>query len=416
MRHFVEKTFSSLKHKNFKLFFIGQSISLSGSWMQQTAMSWLVYEMTGSKYLLGLVAALGLFPMLFLSLFSGVIADKYPKRITLIYAQLAQMICAFILGGLALSNIIEVWHIEVLAFLTGIAFAIDLPVKHSFYVEIVDKEDLMNAIALNSSMVNLARVVGPVFAGVIMSITGADWCFILNGLTFFAVIVSLLKIKVNKIVIKEKKDSTINLIKAGFVYIRNNRRILNLMILMTVVCLFGWSYLVLIPAVAKDVFMVGEEGYATIMAFNGIGALIAALFIAYLGNSKHSRAIVNNGLYLFSGCLILVALCHNYLISVMLMTLAGFGLISYFSASSGLIQASSSDQMRGRVMGVWSLVFGGMQPIGSLLIGYLGDKIGISMTLVFCACMCITATFLISFFKQHKETEECARNKLASVK
>ncbi|OGI23049.1 MAG: hypothetical protein A2287_00445 [Candidatus Melainabacteria bacterium RIFOXYA12_FULL_32_12] len=403
--NFIYKTFASLKHENFKQFFIGQTISLIGSWMQITALSWLVYDMTGSKLLLGLVGALSALPMLFLSVLGGVFADKYSKKKILIATQISSMLLSFVLAVLVVSNVIQIWHIIALASISGIIFAIDLPVRQSFYIDIVGKKDLMNAIALNSSMVNMARIIGPALAGIIMAKFGIVWCFILNTISYAAVLQALFKIKLPQIQVRQNIESVVQYIGSGFRYVRNNRLIFDLLVLMVIVGIFGWSYGILFPVMAKDIFHVGERGYAALVSANGIGALFGALFIAYLGDSPQKRGLVNLGIYILSLSIMLLALCKTYWMGLILVALAGFGSLVYFNATTTIIQSSVDDSVRGRVMGIWSLIFGGTAPIGNIYVGAAAEYIKIPATLAISAIVCTLAAIVLSIFLQPKETE-----------
>jgi MFS family permease len=314
--NFIDKTFASLKHKNFRLFFMGQSVSLIGTWLQQTALSWLIYDMTNSKFLLGFIAALGALPLLFLSLVGGIVADRFPRRTTLIITQISTMILTFVLTLLIALNIVQIWHIVVIAALNGIIFSIDMPVRQSYMIDMAGKKDLMNAIALNSSIFNLARVLGPVIAGIVMVKFGSIWCFFLNGLSFLAVIWALLKQRIvvaaDKLRDKMKKENVIEYTATGFKYVKDNKEILDLIILLAIVGIFGWSYSILFPAIAKDIFHIQEKGYAVLVSANGVGALLGALFLAYFGNSSLKRNFVNWGIY-FSGIMVLLlAFCKIY--------------------------------------------------------------------------------------------------------
>ena len=281
--------------------------------------------MTGSKLLLGLIAALGSLPMLFLSIFGGIIADSYPKKKILIITQSFAMLIAFSLSFLIFFHIIKIWHIFVTAILGGAVFAVDMPVRQSFFNDIVEKDDLMNAVALNSSIVNAARILGPALAGIIMVKFGIFWCFILNGLSFLAVLTALFKINIIKKQIKKRTESILKYIASAFSYVMTNKLISNLMLMMAVIGIFGWSYSLLAPAIAKDIFMQGEKGYAMLVSVNGAGALLGALFVAYLGNIKNKKNFVDWGIYLFSAMIIMLAFCKIYWISLIIMLLPGLG-------------------------------------------------------------------------------------------
>lgn len=391
-----QKTFTSLRHKNFRLFFTGQSISLIGTWMHQTALSWLIYKTTGSKLLLGLIPALSSLPMFFLAVFGGVIADRFPKKKIIIATQSLAMILVAVLAVLVSFNLFKIWHIAFIAVLLGINLAVDMPVRQSFLIEITGKDDLMNAIALNSSIVNLARVIGPAIAGIIMVNYGISWCFILNALSFIAVLIALFNINIPKIPIKERTESILQYTISGFKYIKENKLILNIMILMMLVGIFGWSYSILIPALAKDIFLKSEKGYALLVSANGAGALIGALFVAYIGNSPKKRNLMNWSIYFFSIMLFLLSLSRIYWISLIFMLGAGMGLVIYFSCATTLIQSSVEDSIRGRVMGIWALIFGGMVPLGSLFSGVFAQKFGVPATLFLSSIICPVFTYILA--------------------
>ena len=391
-----QKTFASLKHRNFRLFFAGQTVSLIGTWVHQTALSWLIYDMTDSKLMLGLISALSSLPMFFLSVFGGVIADRFPKRKTLIVTQSTSMILVGILAALVLLNIYQIWHIVFISVLLGINFAIDMPVRQAFLLDITGREDLMNGIALNSSIVNLTRVLGPAIAGAIMVKYGVSWCFVVNSFSFLAVIVALYYLKIPEIVIKERTESIIQYTISGFRYVKQNKMILESMIIMTLMGIFGWSYALLIPALAKDIFLKGEQGYALLVSANGAGALIGALFVAYLGNSPNKRKIMNWGIYFYSIMVFLLSFSKVYWISLILVAGAGMGLLIYFSACTTLIQSSVDDSVRGRVMGIWALLFGGMMPLGNLFAGVFAEYFGIPATLLLSSIICPIFTFFLS--------------------
>ncbi|OGI04507.1 MAG: hypothetical protein A2Y25_06120 [Candidatus Melainabacteria bacterium GWF2_37_15] len=396
----LQRTFVSLKHKNYRLFFTGQSISIIGTWIHQTALSWLIYESTGSKFLLGLIAALSSLPMLLFSVFGGVIADRFPKKQVVISTQLISMILAVVLAVIVSLNIYKIWHIVVITMLLGTTFAIDLPVRQAFIIEIAGKQDLMNAIALNSSMVNFARVVGPAIAGIVMFKFGISWCFILNAISFLAVLTALFNIKLLPAPINKRTESITQYTLSGFTYIRQNKLILNLLILMALMGIFGWSYAILVPALAKDIFLKGEQGYAMLVSANGVGALLGALFVAYMGESPHKKTIMNCGIYFFSIMLFLLSLSKIYWLTLILILGAGMGLIVYFSCSTALIQSHIEDSVRGRVMGIWTLIFGGTAPLGCLFVGIISENFGVPAALFLSAIICPVFTFVISRLTQ----------------
>ncbi len=384
-------TFAALKHRNFRLFFFGQLVSLTGSWMQNTAQGWLVYQLTGSKVLLGTVAAVGSLPMLVLSVWGGSLADRHSKRNVVFFTQSGMMLLAFAFAALVGSGYIRPWHIVVLSALVGVAMAFDMPARQAFMVEMTNREDLMNAVSLNSSIVNGARVVGPAMAGFLMARVGMTWCFLLNGLSFIAVIVGLLMMRLPKFVRQAQTHSTGMHVLEGFRYVARHRRVRILLLLFGVVGVFGWSYSVLLPAYATDILHVGEGGYSALLSANGLGALLGALTVATYGNRVRPRFMILGGLWLFSASLVLLAVVRSYLLVLSCMAVGGWGMLLYFSTTNTLIQTSVSDDMRGRVMGIWALVFGGMMPLGGLESGLLSQAVGVPWTIAVGALACAGA-------------------------
>lgn len=384
-------TFAALRHRNFRLFFIGQLISLTGSWIQTTAQGWLVYQLTGSKVLLGTVAAVGSLPMLLFSLWGGSVADRHPKRTVIFFTQAAMMGLAFVFAALVATARIQPWHILALAALGGVAMAFDMPARQAFMVEMTSREDLMNAVSLNSSIVNGARVIGPAVAGLLMAHMGLTWCFLLNGLSFVAVMVGLRMMRLPRFVPPAKPASTGRHMLEGFAYVVGHRRVLILLLLFAVVGVFGWSYSVLLPAYATDVLHVGEGGYGALLSANGFGALVGALTVATFGSRIRPRVLVLGGLWLFSATLLLLAVLRSYPLVLVCMAVNGWGMLLYFSTTNTLMQTSVSDAMRGRVMGIWALVFGGMMPIGGLESGLLSQAVGVPWTIAVGALVCAAA-------------------------
>ncbi len=408
----LKKTFVSLRNTNFRLFFTGQSISLLGFWIQQTALSWLIYDLTGSRFLLGFIAALNTFPLLFLSALGGVLADRYPKRIILIGTQLLAMVIAFILAFLAYFNLLQIWHIMLIAVVSGIIFAVDLPAKQAFMVDMVGKDDLNNAIALNSSIVNAARMIGPAIAGALMVKFNMGICFLSNALAIVPILMVLASIKLMGAEVCQTSESLIHSFMNGLSYVQKNRLILHLLLLMMVMGLFGSAYTILLPAIAKDLLAQQEKGYAMMVSFNGIGSLFGALFVAYLGNSKKRNFFVYAGLLVFCISIILLALTKNYHFSLILLPLTGFGIVTYFSTTNTIIQSSIEDEYRGRVMGISTLVFGGMIPLGNLLTGLSAQYFGLCETLIGFSIICILFSIILTFIfkknsknKYHKESK-----------
>jgi MFS family permease len=388
-------TFASLRHRNFRLFFGGQLVSLIGTWMQNTAQGWLVYELTKSTMLLGVVAAVGSTPMMLLSIWGGSVADQHSKRRVVLWTQTSMMVFAFLFAALVWSGRIQTWHIMVLAAMGGSALAFDLPARQAFMVEMTSREDLINAISLNSSLVNGARVVGPSVAGLLMARVGIGTCFLLNGLSFLAVIASLLLMRLPQFVRPRRPASAWAHATEGFSYVWHHRRMRTLLILFAFVGVFGWSYSVLMPALARDVLGVGQERYGVLLSANGIGALMGALTVATVGAHMNRRVLVLGGLWFFSAMLLLLAWVHNFYLALVLLALAGWGMLLFFSTTNTLLQTSASDEMRGRVMGIWTLVFGGTTPLGGLEAGTLSHYLGVRWAVTVGALVCALAACVV---------------------
>ena len=401
------QTFAALKHRNFRLFFFGQLISLIGTWMQNTAQSWLVYQLTGSKLLLGVVAAASSAPMLVFSTWGGSVADRHPKRTVLIWTQNGMMLLAFVFAALVWTGVVRAWHILVLASLGGVAMAFDMPARQAFMVEMTSREDLLNAVSLNSSIVNGARVVGPAVAGFLIAQVSLGACFLLNGVSFLAVIAGLLLMRLPPFLPPARPESNWQHALEGFAYVAQHRRVRNLLLLFAIVGVFGWSYSVLMPAFATDVLHVGSRAYGMLLSANGIGALCGALTVATFGHRYPPRVLIFGGLGLFSVMLLLLALTRNYHLALVFMALAGWGMLLYFSTTNTLIQMSVADGMRGRVMGIWALVFGGMLPVGGLEAGTLSHWVGVPWTVAVGAVVCGAAALVTwSFARRNPQSTQ----------
>jgi MFS family permease len=360
--------------------------------------------LTGSKLLLGVVAAVGSAPMLLFSTWGGSLADRHPKRTILLFTQSGMMILAFIFAALVWRSLVQPWHILVLAALGGVAMGFDMPARQAFMVEMTSREDLMNAVSLNSSIVNGARVVGPAVAGFTMAAVGMGACFLLNGLSFIAVIAGLLLMRLPEFVPPQKPDSTWQHVLEGFAYVAKHRRVRTLLLLFTVVGVFGWSYSVLMPAFAKDVLGVGDRQYGVLLSANGLGALCGALGVATFGHRVHRRLLVFGGLGIFSVMLFLLAITRSYGLALVWLAIAGWGMLLYFSTTNTLIQTSVADQMRGRVMGIWALIFGGMMPVGGLEAGTLSHWLGVPWTVAIGATVCGAAALFTWLYVRRQPT------------
>src|SRR5881397_2516475 len=309
-------TFRALRHRNYRLFFWGQLVSLIGTWMQQTAMSWYVYQITNSKLLLGLVSAVGSAPMMLSSIWGGSLADRHPKRSILVTTQAAQMICAFLLAAGVWAGFATPSFIIVVAALNGVAMGFDMPARQSFTVEMTSREDLLNAISLNSSIVNGARVVGPSVAGLLIGAVGVATCFFLNGVTFVAVIAGLLMMRLPAFKRPAHAVSAGEHAWNGIVYSMKHQRVRTILLLFLAVGVFGWSYGVLMPAFARDVLGRGANGYGVLMSASGAGACIGALVVATYGHLVTPRRLALGGVWLFSIALFALSLSRNFYLAL----------------------------------------------------------------------------------------------------
>jgi MFS family permease len=382
----LPRTFAALRHRNYRLFFAGQLVSLTGTWMQNMALPWLVYDLTKSAFLLGLISSLGMLPMLLFAIPGGVLADRVSKRRILLTTQSCAMLFAFVLSLLTLAHWIHVWHIAALALLGGIVFAFDMPARQAFVVEMADRRDLMNAIALNSSIFNSARIFGPAVAGVLVASIGPGWCFFVNGWTFVAVLIGLLLMRFPPQAPRHFDTTPLADAIGGLRYLRSNATVMNLAVLLAVMTLFGWSYAVLMPVFATTVLGAGARGLGYLMTANGVGALIGALTVATLAGRPNPRM-------LFAGALLLVAALIGFSfsrslpLSLFLLALVGLGGIAFMSTANSTFQLSVPDEVRGRIMGVWGLVMAGTGPIGSLQIGALAEYLGAPNAVLIGACI-----------------------------
>ncbi|MCS6860807.1 MAG: MFS transporter [Abditibacteriales bacterium] len=389
------RTFRALRHRNYRLFFAGQLVSLIGTWMQNTAQSWLVYDLTGSKFLLGAVAALGSLPMLFFSPLGGALADRLPKRNILLVTQTVAMLLALTMAVLVFSGKIQVWHIAVIAALGGVVMAFDMPPRQAFVVEMVGKQDLMNALALNSSMFNGARIVGPALAGWLMSRFNLGLCYLLNALSFIAVIVGLRLMRLTSPSPKPRTESVWRHALSGFAYVWRNKRVRTLLFIVGVAGVFGWSYTVLLPAFARETLRIGESGFGAMISANGVGAMLGALSVATFGDRMPRERLIVGGLLWFCLMVTCFALWRHYPTVLVFLAGAGFGGITFMSTCNTVLQTSVSDEYRGRVMGVWALMFAGTSPLGNFQAGTLGEHLGVTPTVLIGASVCALAAMWV---------------------
>jgi len=384
------KRFSAFSFRDFRLFWFGQIISLSGSWMQTVAQGWLVYSLTKSPLHLGMVAAANALPILLFSLFGGLIADRYPKRNLLLITQALSIIPAVLLGFLTSRGIVTVWHVAALAAFLGTINALDIPVRQSFLAEMVGKGHITNAIALNSAAFNGARIIGPVFAGVAIAYLGIPACFYLNALSFGAVIIALYRIKA-KGEIRGRSEGLLRDFNKGLIFIRGNREIKNVFLLIAVFSIIGLPYISLLPIFAAEVFHAGAKGLGFLVGASGIGALTAALLIAARRDIADKPRFMSFAALTFSAALFLFSLSSIFWLSLLIITAAGWGMVSYLAVANSFIQTTVPDELRGRVMSIYSLVFLGTVPIGNALMGVIADRTGTPHAVTISGVICIIA-------------------------
>jgi MFS family permease len=378
----LQETFAALKHYNYRLWFGGQVVSLVGTWMQSTAQGYLIYQITGSPFYLGLVGFAGGAPSLLFTLFGGVIADRLPRRKLLVITQVSMMILAFILAALTFTNTVKPWHILVLAFFLGVANAFDAPARTSFVLELVSRESMTNAIALNSTMFNIATVVGPSVAGLTYAAIGPAWCFILNGISFIAVIIALLLMRIKLEAQPARRTAALAELGEGIRYVLKNRMVLSLIGAVGIVSIFGIGMLNLLPAWATDVLHGDVTTNGWLVSARGLGSMISALMLAYWGMRKLRGRLWTAGAFVMPVMLFVFAWIRWVPLSLLALVGVGWGFMMIVNNSQAVVQSLVPDNLRGRVMGVYTLVFFGSMPIGSLLAGTAAGKIGEPLTVM----------------------------------
>ncbi|MEC0209293.1 MFS transporter [Paenibacillus ehimensis] len=407
----VNNNFHALTHKNYRYFWFGQCVSLIGTWMQNIGQSWLVLTLTGSPLLLGLVGTIQFLPITCFSLFAGALIDKFPKRNILIVTQTVSMLLALILSALVFTGTVKYGYILVLAFLLGLTNTFDMPTRQAFNIEIVGKEDLMNAIALNSTTFNLARIVGPAIGAGMMAYLGAGWCFLLNGLSFVAVIYGLLQIRTTPYVREKKKDiGLLKEIKDGIVYISKDRLLARTLLLVTVVGTMAYNFSVLIPVFTKDVLHMQEKTYGLMMSCLGVGSLIGALTMSFRSKKGPRLSLIIACCILISVFLLLNGMTGSVYMFGLLLALQGFCNILFATNCNSSLQIHSKDEYRARVMSVYSLVFAGSTPVGNLFAGYAADHYGANGAFFLCGLFCLIPCLVIilAFRNKANEPEEPA--------
>ena len=393
----IRHTLRTLSSRNYRLFFAGQGVSLIGTWMQRIAMSWLVYRLTDSVFLLGMVGFLGQIPTFLLGPFAGVLADRLNRHRIIVVTQILSMLQALALAVLVMTGAVQVWHIIVLSIFLGLVNALDMPTRQAFVVEMIEKrEDLVNAIALNSAIFNGARLIGPSIAGILIATVGEGVCFLLNGLSYIAVIAALLAMRLRKREIERRSKNMLHEIREGFTYALGLAPIRSVLLLLGLVSVVGMPYTVLMPVFARDILHGGPHTLGFLMAATGCGALVGAIYLAsrrsVLGVEKNipvAAGIFGVGLVGFS-------LSRALPVSLALMLVTGFGMMVQMASSNTLLQTVVDDNKRGRVMSFYNMAFMGMAPFGSLLAGSVARKIGAPYTLLVGGICCLAGAGLIA--------------------
>jgi MFS family permease len=387
----------AFRHRNYQLFFAGQLVSLTGTWMQSVAESWLVFRLTGSAALLGVTSFVTLVPVFLFATIGGIAADRADRRNILIATQSISMLLPLTLAALTLSGHVRVWHVFILAGCLGIVNAFDIPARQSFVVEMVGREDLANAIALNSSMVNGARVVGPAVSGLLVAAVGEGWCFLINGISYLAVIAGLLLMNVPKRARPPARRSAWRDTVEGFQFVAKTAPIRALLILLGLMSFAGMPYSVLMPVFAESILGAGPKGLGVLMGASGFGALCGALALASRSGVRGLGRWVAISSASFGVALIAFSLSRTFLLSAVLLIPVGGAMMVEMAASNTLLQAMVPDALRGRVMALYSMMFMGMAPFGALFAGWLAERLGAPVTVAIGGVACVAGASVFSF-------------------
>jgi MFS family permease len=379
----------ALRHRNYQLFFGGQLISLTGTWMQSVAQSWLVYRLTGSAVLLGFVGFSGQIPVFLLAPIGGTVADRFNRHRILVTTQTAAMLLASVLATLTLTHRVEVWHVFAIAASLGVVNAFDIPARQAFVVDMVGRDDLINAIALNSSMFNGARIVGPAIAGILVATIGEGWCFFSNAVSYIAVITGLLLMKITAQRRVPLPGSALSSIVEGFKFVGRTGPVRALLLLLGLVSLMGMPYAVLMPIFADQILHGGPRGLGLLMGASGVGALAGALSLAAREGTRGLGRWVAFSSAGFGVSIILFSQSRSFWLSAALLLPVGFSMMIQMASSNTLVQSMVPNNLRGRVMAVYSMMFMGMAPIGALLAGTLAGRIGAPKTVAIGGAVCI---------------------------
>jgi len=394
------RPFSALTYRNFRLFWIGQIISLTGTWMHSAAQGWLVLKLTDSPFYLGLVGSAASMPILLFTLAGGVVADRFAKRKILLVTQIILLFMALLLALLVSGEIVTVWHVVIIAFLVGTINAFDIPARQSFFIEMVGKENLMNAIALNSAAFNGARTIGPAIAGILISYLGIVICFYLNSLSYLAAIIALMSMRFKHGEIKKPlKTGPMQEVKEGLKYIFSEPRVYTLIISVGVISFLGFPYISFLPLYARDILRIGAEGLGILMGVAGAGALLGAISLAIRGELKRKGRLLAISSAIFSIALLIFSFSTAIWLSYPMLFLIGWSAISQIATANSLLQLIAPDDLRGRIMSSFTLVFLGMATIGNFAIGTLASYTGTQAALGTGAICCLLGTLWLLWRK-----------------
>lgn len=402
--------FPALKYRNFRYFLSGQAISLVGTWMQRAAQQWVIYQMTKSAFILGLVGVFQFTPILLFSLFTGVYADRFPKKKLLIATQTIQMLQAFTLAILLWTGYLQYWHIFIMAAILGLAHAFDMPARQSFFIELVGKEDLPCAIGLNSSIVNLARIIGPAIGGIFLSYFGTELCFFYNGLSFIAVLIGLLKINSYNINVREKGETVLHEVYDGLKYVYNNSPVLEAVISMLIVGGIAMNTDVILPVFAKEILKQQASGYSFMLSSMGIGSLIGSLIFASRKKNIFKEGILFKTAMLLSIFLIITSITTEYYLALLSLSAVGLFSMIFMATVNSTIQLNCSDEYRGRAMGVYSLVLNGTTPIGNLFTGIITQEYSSNISFLICGVLSSIFMVILFIFKRERSLKRTITN------
>ncbi len=374
----------ALRHRNYRLFFAGQLVSVTGTWMQQVALGWLVLELTGDPFLLGIVAAAQFTPVVLFGLVGGLVADRASKRLVLAVAQIVEMILAFILFALTASGQVEVWQLIVLGAALGTAYSIEWPARHAFVVEMVGRDDLVNAIGINSITFNTARVIGPAIAGFVIGLVGTELTFLINAVSFIPVTIALFAMRDSEMrqppsTRPRPATSTRSNLASGPRFVAQNPVVLMAMLVVGVVATFGMNFTVVIPPLARDVLGTDATGYGFLMAASGLGSLAAGIGVAFARHVDPRAVAVSAGV--LGVATIALALSRSFGLSLAIMAVAGASAIAMAAIGNTVVQLLAPDELRGRVMSVWTIVFSASAPAGGLIIGWLASSASVPVAI-----------------------------------